>query len=535
LTVADRIAATLAELGIRRAYGLPGEDHMTLLDAFAGAGVEYRAAYNESSAVIMAATDAAITGQPGVVVLSLAPGVSNGMNGLVHAHLEGLPVLVFSGAHPSARRPFVIRQGFDTEELVRPTTKWTARLAEGADPAALVCKAVDIAMTGRRGPVYLEVPDDVVSAEESFPDNGSVELLRRTPTATLTPDPAAVTRLATRLSSATRPVLVVGGRAADVSRDVLARFAATVRCPVLLTSGQQGALAPDHPYLAGTFLNGNLEATLLERSDLILMVNPEGFDHYNRAWGYKTTPIAITSAPDTEWLYTFDERILADPETLLTGLTSGGASEWTEQDVTDYRAGIRAALLQHTGDQLSAVEAVDTALAAAPAEVRVVADAGFSKPLVALLAKISERGRYLASNALSTMGFSVPAASAAAHAQAVPVLAFLGDGSLLMRAAEVALARDAQAPVVFLAVMDRSLSQIQIKQERKKLRDVGVQLPEVDCQKLAESVGIRGVDVHSVAELRAALDGAWEQDSPLLIGAHVDGALSRPLFEVLRG
>ncbi|HEY2796158.1 MAG TPA: thiamine pyrophosphate-binding protein, partial [Micromonosporaceae bacterium] len=73
-TQADAFAATLHRLGVTRVYGLPGEDHMTLLDAFATAGITYVGAYNESSAAIMAATDAQVHGGIGVVLLSLAPG-----------------------------------------------------------------------------------------------------------------------------------------------------------------------------------------------------------------------------------------------------------------------------------------------------------------------------------------------------------------------------------------------------------------------------------------------------------------------------
>src|SRR6201999_2831138 len=152
-------------LGIRRVYGIPGEAHMALLDSFAKAGLDYCTAFNESAAVIMAATEAQLTGLPGVAVLSLAPGVSNGVNGLLNTYLDEIPLILISGQHPADSLPFVVRQGFDIAQLVTPMTKWRAKVTAGMNVPAVVGRAVDEAMSGRPGPVYLEIPDGVATAE----------------------------------------------------------------------------------------------------------------------------------------------------------------------------------------------------------------------------------------------------------------------------------------------------------------------------------------------------------------------------------
>jgi thiamine pyrophosphate-dependent acetolactate synthase large subunit-like protein len=136
---------------------------------------------------------------------------------------------------------------------------------------------------------------------------------------------------------------------------------------------------------------------------------------------------------------------------------------------------------------------------------------------------------------LSTMGYSIPAAVAARRAGARPVLGFLGDGSLLMRATELMVSAGDGAPAVFVVMMDRALTQIEVKQERRKLASVGVSLPPVSCAKLAEALDIDGVDVESADELRAAVSKGLQGDRPLLIGVLVDPAPSRVLFDVLRG
>lgn len=547
MNLAQRFAWTLSELGIARAYGLPGEDHMTLLDALASAGIEYCTAYNESSAVIMAATDARLTGRPGVAILSLAPGVSNGMNGILHAFMEGLPVLVISGQHASAKLPFVVRQGFDTEQMVRPCTKWVTRVPADADPAHLLCKAADIAMADRPGPVYVELSDEVAVSEapEEMSD-AAVGLLRaemdRPGGSVLTPSQSAMEDLAARLSVARHPVLLLGGRRGGVLASTLSRFAQQCRVPVFTTSGQKGALDDSSPFFAGTLLNGNLESDLLDRADLILTVDFEAYDVYNRPWAYDCPTVSVSSAPLLEWFQPFDLRLQADPAAVLELLTgrvgSSGASRFVASDVAEYREKLRHKLLDDPEGSagMSVARAVATTLDACDEDTIVLADAGFSKPLVALLSDTRRPHHFLASNALSTMGFSIPAAIAAARFSAGRVLAFMGDGSFLMRASELSIATTAAVPPVFAVVVDRSLSQIEIKQTRRDLSTVGVGLPEISCRAWADAIGIRGVDVHTPQEIQDALSDAWEiGHEPLLLGLHVDPRTSQRAFDLLRG
>lgn len=545
MIIGQQVAETLHGLGLRRVYGLPGEDHMALLDSFAAVGLEYCTAFNESSAVIMAATDAQLTGLPGVVVLSLAPGVSNGVNGLLNTYLEEVPLLLISGQHPAGRLPFVVRQGFNIEQLVTPATKWQAKLTADMDVPAVIGRAVDEAMTGRQGPVYLEIPDAVATAESTADDASAalaVSRLRAHWTAASRPagapaDGAALEGLAARLAAAERPALVLGGRHRRVTPETVAAFAEAFRMPVFTTSRQKGVLHGGSPYFAGTFLNGRLEKELLDRSDLVLMIDPESFDYYNKAWCFGAEAVAITDSLFTEWGNSFAEQYVVDPEPVLTALLArgGGASRWTPADVAAYRATLRAGLLPAGSAGLSVAHAVDAALDAWPTDGYLVADAGFSKPLIAMLSEPTVPDHYLASNALSTMGYSIPAAVAARRAGARPVLSFLGDGSLLMRATELMVSAEDGAPAVFVAIIDRALTQIEVKQERRKLTPVGVRLPSFSCAKLADAFGIDGLDVDNADDLRAAVAKGIQGDRPVLIGAHVDPAPSRVLFELLRG
>lgn len=545
MIVAERISQVLVSLGVRRAYGLPGEDHMPLLAAFTAAGVEYHTACNESSAVIMAATDYQVSGAMGVAVLSMATGVSNGVNGVLHAFMEGVPVLVLSGRWSVSHEPVVVRQGLNPEPIIRPVTKWTSSFLSDADPAPILCKAIDIASTPRPGPVYLELPDEVAVADCGPTDDAMVAVLHRRvqglrdsyrvgpPLA----EPQAA-QLSQRLLEARRPTMIVGGRSPAVSRDVLSLFAESYRTPVFTTPGQKGLLTSECEYFAGSFLNGNLEKRILGESDLVLAINPEAYDYFNRGWPHPEATVVVSQGPLNEWLFAFGDRIVAHPDGVLRELVRCAPSDprslWQPSDILAYRKGLRDSLLGTPGGRMTVAQAIDTALQAIPAGSWVLADAGFSKPLVALLSETSERGKFLASNALSTMGFGIPGAVGASLAGAAPVIAFMGDGSLLMRASELIVARNASTPPICVAIMDRSLSQIRIKQGRRGLAEIGVALPELSCSRIGEAFGIRGVDVHDLDSLRVAVGEAFLSGECVLIGAHVDSVESQRVFELIR-
>nr|WP_170949186.1 thiamine pyrophosphate-binding protein [Rhodococcus sp. 06-621-2] len=545
MLIAHQFATALAAQGILRVYGLPGEDHMALLDAFEEAGIEYCASFNESSAVIMAATEAHLTGRPGVVMLSLSAGISNGYNGLMNSHLEQAPVILVSGQHRSDELPFVVRQGFDLEQMVAPCTKWRARATVAMDIPGLVAKAIEQALTGTPGPVYIELPDNVATTDADVDEARLREVSRLVDSrfgaahSTMDPTPDTVQAIRDRLAAAQRPVLVIGGRRTRVSPDVVATFAEAFRVPVMTSSRQKGLLDSTNDYYAGTFLNGRLERDLLDRSDLVLMVDPEAFDFYNKPWCFDADAVALIDNRFTDWSHPYVDRFVVCANRTLARLVetasqSSTKSEWTADDVKAYRVGLRSALLD-VGNGFSVSHAVDGALSAWPTDGYLVADAGFTKPIVAMLSEPAAPNHYFASHALSTMGYAIPAALAIKHSGHSPVLAFMGDGSFLMRATETMVNFGGNGPLVYVVVIDRSLGQIEVKQRRRKLARVGISLPEVSCERFATAFGIRGVDVRSRSEMVAAVKDGMNSNTPTLIGAHIDPGPTRELYELLRG
>lgn len=533
-SVATAFARYLRAVGVERVYGVPGEDHMRLLDALAAEGVRYVPAREESAACMMAAAEAQARRVPGVAIVTLAPGLTNAVNGMANALLDNLPLMLVCGQHGPDRHPLIVRQGLDNHAIVHGVTKWSVT----ASPLIhqVLAKALDVATSPPAGPVLLELREDVARAvvrdrAEDWP------LLNRAPGHGGAGEEARA--LGRRLAAAVRPAVLVGpGPYTAAERDVLERLTTALRAPLFASPAAKGVVATSHPWLAGNFLNGNLEEEILGRCDLLLAVNLTARDFFNRAWPYAAPVLALQSEHAPQRFLPAQREIVGDVAALLDAALAAVSvprSEWEAGDVAAYRERL-VALFEEPRGALTIPAALLEARRLAPEGAVVAVDAGFGKPLASYLWTSSVPNGYYSSHGLSTMGYAIPAANALALALPDrPVLAFMGDGSLLMRATEIGVAVDQGVAPVYVAWMDASLSQIEVKQRRLGLREVGVGFSLPNCRLLAESLGAQGFDVATLPEFTAALQAGLASRVPTLIGARIDQSSRERWFDLIRG
>jgi acetolactate synthase I/II/III large subunit len=534
-TVARAFARTLREAGLQRAYGLPGEDHLKLLDALEAEGLSYIGAREESAATIMAATEAQATGRPGVVLVTIAPGLTNAVNGIAHAYLDGIPLVVVTGQHGPERAPLIVRQLLDNHRLVDSLTKWSA-VASGRIHQVLA-KALDTAMAAPAGPVLLELREDVASAQPLDRAEDWPVLLanRRTVHCAGSREQPLPAEVSARIGSATRPAIVVGG---GCPRQVpVAELARCLRAPAFTSPSAMGIINPEEPWFAGTFMNGNLEAEVLSQCDLIVTVGLDAKDFFNAAWRYRAPIVAVNERPDTQRFAPTTYQIVGDAAAIVDGLRSSPCgSEWVESDVAAYRQHVERPFRLSDESAFTIPAALRLARCTLPPETLVAVDAGFGKPLTSYVWSMPRANQYFSAHGLSTMGYALPAANALQLTfPDRPVVAFMGDGSLLMRASEISVAAEHEIAPIYVAWMDGALAQIETKQLRQKLRPVGARLPEISCAKVADAFGGTGVDVRTLEDFRCALENALTSRQPTLIGAHVDQSNRGEWYELLRG
>ena len=247
--VADTVARCLAAAGVRHAFGMPGGEVVTLVDALAEAGIRFVLARHETAAAIMAAGAAAVTGTPGLLVTTLGPGLANAVNGIADAAQERAPLLVISGVVERGIRGRYTHQILDHAALLRPLVKASFEIeAEGA--AAVVARAIALAMAPPCGPVHLDLSPTVAAAPDRSPTSPMVAAATATPR--IDPADPAIADIRRLVSTSRRPVLVAGFEAARTgAADALTRVADQHGIPVLTTYKAKGVIDERHPCSTG--------------------------------------------------------------------------------------------------------------------------------------------------------------------------------------------------------------------------------------------------------------------------------------------
>ena len=238
----DLALATLRAYGVTEMFTLSGGHVFPIYDAAHKSGFGIYDVRHEQSAVFAAEAVAKLQRRPGLAVLTAGPGVTNGISGLTSAFFNASPVLVLGGRAPAFRWGSGSLQEIDHIPLVASVTKYAATVTETATIPGEVAKALTAALTAHRGPVFLDLPLEVLFSSEDV----------AAPSALVTPliesDPDEVVRAAAALAGAERPVIIAGS---DVwsgdAIDALRAAAEALQVPVFTNGMGRGALPPSHP------------------------------------------------------------------------------------------------------------------------------------------------------------------------------------------------------------------------------------------------------------------------------------------------
>jgi len=240
-----RLAAqAIAAEGVDAIFTLSGGHVMPIYEGCRHEGVRVVDVRHEQSAAHAAEAWGRVRRHCGVAVVTAGPGVTGTVTAVANAHAAQVPLVVIGGARPLVQAEQGALQEFDQLSLFKPITKWAGVCAHAARIPELVAVAFRHALARPCGPVYLELPmdvlfDEAVADRESAPARVTTRAFG---------DPDAIERAAALLSRAERPAIVGGsGVWWDGASDALARLAETVRAPVFLNGSGRGSLPPEHP------------------------------------------------------------------------------------------------------------------------------------------------------------------------------------------------------------------------------------------------------------------------------------------------
>ena len=211
-------------------------------------------------------------------------------------------------------------------------------------------------------------------------------------------------------------------------------------------------------------------------------------------------------------------------------------ADWSELEIAALRSRLRAGFAMTGMGQRTAEDVVSAVRHAAPVRARLTVDSGAHMFSAMGLWQADEPNDVLKSNGLSTMGFALPAAIAAALEEPTrPVIAMTGDGGLHMCLAELATAARFGCRIAVVVFNDAALSLIDIKQQRQQRECRGVRFGEMDHAQVAEGLGCRGWRVGATDALTPALTEAFAHSGPALIDVTVDPNAYNAQYEALRG
>jgi acetolactate synthase-1/2/3 large subunit len=281
------IVAALRKEGVSTVFGMPGGHVLPIYDGiYLTEGITSVLARHEHHAAAMAAGWAQLTGEPGVVLVTAGPGVTNTLTAVAEAFVGALPLVILGGRGATATALRGASQEIPTDRIFAPVTKSALRVDRADLLMAALRQAFATARGGRPGPVLLDLPRDIL-IQDIDGDYRSADPRQR-----VAAESERVGRAVAALRSARRPLIVVGGgaQASDASAPVTA-LAEILRAPVLTSLSGRGVIADDHPLAAGGLgaHSTSVSRQLLRQADVILGLGFR-FEEMETNWSVNAVP-----------------------------------------------------------------------------------------------------------------------------------------------------------------------------------------------------------------------------------------------------
>jgi len=533
---------SLKRQNVKVIFGVPGGVLLPLYDALYKGDLRHLLVRHEQAAAFAADGYARATGQPGVCVGTSGPGATNLITGLASAYMDSIPVIALTG---QVTTEMIGRDGFqeaDTIGISMPVTKYSFAARSAAEIPNMISRAFELAVTGRPGPVLVDLPKNVLveKAEPRFPGRR----LPIPPTQRCEWIDKDIERAATLILGSHRPVLYAGGGviASDATRELF-ELAEIVRIPVATTLMGLGAFPSLHPLSLGMLgMHGSYATNQsICHCDLLLAIGARFDDRATgrfRDFAPKAKKIQIDIDPsEVNKNVRVDLALVGDARHTLRMLIDVIVRLARKGEKTAYHQRerwleqIRAWQLEcplsydRKADCIKPQYLIELISELAEEDAIISVDVGQHQMWAAQFYRFKKPRTWLSSSGLGSMGYGFPAALGAQvafpHRQ---VIAIVGDGGFQMTLNELATVKEYDIPVKIVVVNNRSLGMVrQWQQMFFGRRYCDVELGRVpDFLKLAEAYGIRGSTTRHRIELRNALEDLLSNREPRLLDVHID-------------
>lgn len=518
----EALLKTLEAHGVKHIFGHPGGTIMPVYDALYDSPIQHILVRHEQGGGHAAEGYARVTGGLGVCMATSGPGATNLVTALADAMLDSLPILAITGNVPTPLIGTDAFQEADITGITAPVTKHNFLVRSADDVSKTVAEAIRIALSGRPGPVLVDLPKDVQQAKTNAPIVGP-----KTIPARLEPKASDVERALELIRNAKKPLLIVGGGACDASAQVL-EFAHKTGMPVITTlMGLGNFPASDPQWLGMPGMHGSVASNrAITNCDVMVAVGMRFDDRVTGktsrfAQNAKIIHVDVDTAEHNKLIPALIP-VHADSAAALEAFTAGISGKletgdwWTKLEDWKSRQPKRP-----TWGAAAAIEMISKAL---KADDIVVSDVGQHQMLVAQLHPFEGPRLWLNSGGAGTMGFSLPAAMGAAIALNKRVIAFAGDGSAQMTIQELATLRKYDIPVKFVVINNGYLGMVRQWQEMfhaKRYSEVYLEDSNPDFAILASAYRIPGFTAETASDLQSTIQKWLDADGPSVLEVRV--------------
>jgi acetolactate synthase-1/2/3 large subunit len=514
--------------GVRRIFGVPGEENLDLVEALRDSKIELIVTRHEQAAGFMAATWGRLTGEAGVALSTLGPGATNLVTAAAYAQLGAMPMMMITGQKPIRTHKQGLFQLVDVVDMMQPLTKYTRQIVSAPTIPARVREAFRRAEEERPGAVHLELPEDIARDDVDEAILLPTEYARRP-----SPDDAALVQAGEAITSAKHPILMIGA-AANRQRTAVAlrTFIDKLGIPFFTTQMGKGVVDEDHPLWLGNaaLSDGDFVHRAIDAADVIVNVGhdvvekPPFFMHKGRR-----TVIHINfSSAEVDTVYFPQIEVVGDIAHTVERLTDAltPQAHWNFKYVDKVREAFHRQLAEHENDPrfpIHPVRLVADTRRHMPDDGVLCLDNGMYKIWYARYYRARQPNTVLLDNALATMGAGLPSAMAAKLVYPErKVLAICGDGGFMMNAQELETAVRLKMDLVILLLRDDAYGMIRWKQAEMGYQDFGMQFSNPDFVKFAEAHGAHGHRPQNADEFLPTLKRAFDQGGVHLIDLAID-------------
>ncbi len=525
----------LLEQGVEHIFGLPGGAVIALFDALYEAPLKTILARHEQGAGHMADGYARATGKVGVCVATSGPGATNLITAIATAYMDSVPLVAITGQVKTNLIGNDAFQEADVTGISRPATKHNYLVRDVRELGRVIKEAFHIAATGRPGPVLIDLPADVASAEAPAGVDTEMQLPGYRPTAGQG-HARQLKKAAEMINAAQRPVLYVGGGViSGEACDQLREMAHKTNIPVTTTLMGLGCFPETDPLSLGMLgMHGTVYANYaVTQSDVLIAVGARFDDRITGkidefAPGAKIIHMDIDPASIGKNVRA-DVPVVGDAKGVLTELLplleGRDRKEWLEC-IEGWKKEFPLTYGREEGvvKPQAVVEAVYDVTGG---EAIICTDVGQCQMWAAQFYRYSEPRTFLSSGGLGTMGFGLPAGIGAWFGQPDrTVFVIAGDGSLQMNIQELATAVFNKVPVKIALLNNGYLGMVRQWQELffdRRYSHTHLAPGNPNFVKLIEAYGGRGLLVERPEDVEPALHNAMEiDDGPVLIDFRID-------------